>query len=46
MILHLAVGFRRDAGGDPARGQGGPKPIAVIALVAQQFLGVGQSIEQ
>ena len=46
VILDLAVGFRRDAGGDAARGQRGAEPVAVIALVAQQFLGIGQGIEQ
>ena len=46
VILHLPVGFWRDAGGDSARGQGGAEPVAVIALVAQQFLGIRVGIEQ
>ncbi len=41
VILHLSVGFWRDAGGDAARCQGVTEPVAVIALVAQKFLGVG-----
>ena len=32
VILDLAVGFRRDAGGDAARGQRGAEPVAVIDL--------------
>ena len=39
VILHLAVGFWRDAGADAARGQSTAKPVAVITFVAQQFLG-------
>ena len=46
VILHLAVGLWRDARGDAARGQRGAEPVAVIALVAQQFLGAWQCIEQ
>jgi hypothetical protein len=45
-ILHLAVGFWRDAGGNAARGQGGAELVAVIALVAQQFLGAWQGVER
>jgi hypothetical protein len=46
VILHLAVGFWRDAAGDTARCQCTAEPVAVIAFVAQQFLGIRQSIEQ
>ena len=46
VILDLAVGFWRDAGGDAARGQSAAEPVAVIAFIAQQFLGAWQGIEQ
>jgi len=36
------IGFRRDTGLDAARGKGLAKPIGIIALVAEEFLGVGQ----
>lgn len=39
--LHFAVSFWRDAGSDPPCCQRGAEPVAVIALVAQKFLGVG-----
>ena len=39
VILHLAVGFWRNAWGYAALGQGRPEPVAVITFVAQQFLG-------
>ena len=42
----LAVGAWRDARGDAAFGQSSPEPVAVVALVAQQFLGVGQHRKQ
>ena len=46
MVLDLAVFARRDARGSALRDQRGPEPVAVIALVAQQFLGAWQGIEQ
>lgn len=46
VVLDLAVLARRDARGGAALGQGGPEPVAVITLVAEQFLGVGQCFKQ
>ena len=37
----LAVGAWRDVRGDAAFGQSSPEPVAVVALVAQQFLCLG-----
>ena len=40
-VLDLAIGRWRDARGDAAAGKGVAEPVAVIALVSQQFLGLG-----
>ena len=40
-VLDLAVGRWRDAWGDAATGKGVAEPVAVVALVSQQFLGLG-----
>ena len=39
--LHLAVGLRRDDRGGAAFDQPGTQSVAVVALVSQQFLGLG-----
>ena len=40
-----AVRFRRDAGRNAARQQGGAQPIGVVAFVADQGLGVRQPVD-
>lgn len=40
-VLDLAIGRWRDAWGDAAAGKGVVEPVAVVALVSQQFLGLG-----
>lgn len=45
-VLDLAIGRWRDAWGDAAAGQGVAEPVAVVALVSQQFLGLGQLRKQ
>lgn len=40
-VLDLAIGRWRDAWGDAAAGKGVAEPVAVVALVSQQFLGLG-----
>ena len=38
----LPIGFRGDADGDAALGEGGAEPIGVLALVGEKLLGFGQ----
>lgn len=40
-VPDLAIGLGRDAWGDAASGRGVAEPIAVVAFVSQQFLGLG-----
>lgn len=40
VILDLAIGLGRDAGGDALAVQRGAKPVTVIILVAKQDLGL------
>jgi len=44
--LDLAVGFGWDAGCDPSAGQRGAEPVAVIAFVSEQGLGLGERGKQ
>src|SRR5690606_12955491 len=46
VVLDLAVGARRNAGGDPALDQRRAEPVAVVTLIAEQFLGVGERAKQ
>ena len=39
----LPIGFRGDAGGDAALGEGGAEPVGVIALVGEKFSGFRQA---
>ncbi len=45
-VLNLAVVSRRDAGGYAAHDKSLAEPVAVVALVSQQFLRLGQPREQ
>ena len=38
----LPVGFRRNAGGDAARGEGGAEPVGVVTLVGEKLPGYRQ----
>jgi hypothetical protein len=46
VVLDLAVLAGRDARGDAAFGQCGAEPVAVVALVGEQFLGAGKRRKQ
>ena len=41
-VLNLAVGCRRDAWGDAAHFKSLAEPVAIVALVSQQFPRLGQ----
>ena len=42
-VLDLAIGSWQDAGSDAAGSKGVAEPVAAVAFVGQQFLGLGQS---
>ncbi len=46
LVLDLAVFPWWDARGDAAFGQCGPKPVAIITFVGEQFLGAGKRGKQ
>lgn len=46
LVLGLAIGFGRNAGGNALAVERGAEPIAVIALVAEQHLGAWQAGKQ
>ena len=43
--LDFTVGFRWDAGLDFPLGQGGAKPVCVVAFVTEQGFGFGKSVD-
>ena len=43
--LELSVGLGRNAGRDPALGEGLAEPVGAIALVAEQGLGLGEGVD-
>lgn len=46
MVLDLAIGFGRNAGGNALAIERGAEPVAVITLVAEQHLGAWQAGKQ
>ena len=38
----LPIGFRWDADGDAALGEGGAEPVGVVTLVGEKLIGLGQ----